>query len=306
MTEPETTMNRRQFLRRLARRYALPGVLFGSGAGSYGLCYGLYEAQRYGVQRIDIAVRNLPEAFDGTTIAYLADTHHGPFNSLKYLQAVVATTNALRPDIVALGGDYVEKRSKYSPFPSHRHYIEPGVAVLAELRAPMGRFAVLGNHDYLVNAGLTRHALARHGLTDLTNTGVWLERGGARLRFCGVDDFRCGHPSLPPALGDMTMADAAVVLSHNPDFVQGIRDPRVDLVLSGHTHGGQVVLPLVGALITSSWYGQKYLQGLRQGPSARVYVTRGLGTTGIPVRVSCPPEIALITLRRPVASTASA
>ena len=298
MTEPGT-LNRRQFLRRVAKRFVLPGVLFGSGAGSYGLCYGLYEAQRYGVQRVDIALRNLPAAFDGTTIAYLADTHHGPLNSLKYLEAVVATTNDLRPDIIALGGDYVEKRPTYSPFPNHRHFIEPGVAVLAKLRGPMGRFAVLGNHDHLVDAKLTHRALARHGFTDLTNTGVWLEREGARLRLCGVDDFRCGHPLLPPALGDMTAGDAAVLLSHNPDFVEGIRDPRVDFVLSGHTHGGQVVLPFVGALVTSSWYKQKYLQGLRQGPSARVFVTRGLGTTGLPVRVSCPPEIVLVTLRRP-------
>ena len=89
------------------------------------------------------------------------------------------------------------------------------------------------------------------------------------------------------------------MLTHNPDFVEQIRDPRVDLVLSGHTHGGQVVFPFVGAPVTSSRYGQKYVQGLRQGPSARVFVTRGVGTTGLPMRFGCPPEVVLITLRRP-------
>ena len=164
----------------------------------------------------------------------------------------------------------------HEPGGSHRRFVVPGVAVLAKLRAPMGRFAVLGNHDYAVDAALTRRALADHGLTELTNAGVWLERGGARLRICGVDDSGRGHPWLTPALGDMTASDAAVVLTHNPDYVEKIHDPRVDLVLSGHTHGGQIVLPFVGALVTASQYGQKYVQGLRQGPSgARVRHARG-------------------------------
>ena len=100
----------------------------------------------------------------------------------------------------------------------------------------------------------------------------------------------------------MTEADAAVVMTHNPDYVERIRDRRVDLVLSGHTHGGQVVFPFVGALVTSSRYGQKYVRGMRRGPSARVFVTRGVGTTGLPVRFGCPPEVALITLRTSAAT----
>ena len=289
-------MSRRQFLGRLTGSIILPGLLAGGITGGYAL----YEAKRCGVLRTEIALRNLPAAFDGTTVALVADTHHGPkMNPLDYIEHVVEMTNALRPDIVALGGDYVERHRHYMPGTSHRRYVVPGVAVLGKLRAPMGRFAVLGNHDYLVDPALTRRALADHGLMDLTNTGVWLERGGARLRFGGVDDCEKGKPLLPPALGDMTAQDAAVVLTHNPDYVQYIRDPRVDLVLSGHTHGGQVVLPVVGALVTASQFGQKYVQGLRQGPSARVFVTRGVGTTGMPIRFGCPPEVALITLRRP-------
>ena len=193
---------------------------------------------------------------------------------------------------------FVQRSHARVPGRTRRRYIVPGVAVLSQLRAPLGRFAVLGNHDHAVAPALTRRALADHGLTELTNTGVWLERGGARLRFCGVDDCRTGRPRLPPALGDMTVDDAAVVLTHNPDYVERIRDPRVDLVLSGHTHGGQVVFPFVGALVTASRYGQKYVQGLQQGPSARVFVTRGVGSIVLPVRFGCPPEVALITLRQ--------
>ncbi len=291
MTSP-VMWTRRQFLGRLAA-----GTLLG-GAG--GTMYALHAAKDCRVERLTVALRNLPAAFEGTTVAFVTDTHHGPGVSLAYLAEVVAMTNALQPDLVALGGDYVQRSRfhRFQPRGSHRHYIEPGVAVLAGLRAPMGRFAVLGNHDRKESAMLTRRALAEHGLTELTNTGVWLERGGARLRLCGVDDWATGRPDLRRALGDATPADACLLLSHNPDFVEKIRDPRVDLVLSGHTHGGQVVLPLIGAPVTASRYGQKYVHGLVQGPSARVYVSRGVGTIGPPVRFGCPPEVTLLTLKR--------
>ena len=290
-------LNRRQFLTRLATRLLLPGVLASGALGGYTL----YEAKRCGVLRLEVALRNLPAAFEGTTIAFLADTHHGPLNPLSYLEDMVAMTNALGPDIVALGGDFVQRHRIRRPGTNDRWYVVPGVAVLGKLRAPLGRFAVLGNHDYGVDPALTRRTLAEHGLMDITNTGVWLERGGARLRFGGVDDCRKGRPRLSPALGDMTADDALVLMTHNPDYVERIRDPRVDIVLSGHTHGGQVVFPLIGALVTSSVYGQKYAQGMCRGPSARVFVTRGVGTTGLPVRFGCPPEVALITLRRAAA-----
>ena len=225
---------RRQLLHHLATRLLLPGMLAGGGLGGYAL----YEAKRCGVLRLDVTLRNLPAAFEGTTIAFLADTHHGPLNPLGYLEDVVAMTNELGPDIVALGGDFVQRHRVRAPGVDDRRYVVPGVAVLAKLHAPLGRFAVLGNHDYGVDPALTRRALADHGLTELTNRGVWLERGGARLRFCGVDDCRKGRPRLREALGDMTDADAAVVMTHNPDYIERVRDRRVDLVLSGHTHGG--------------------------------------------------------------------
>lgn len=290
---PPVMWTRRQFLRRLAAT-ALAG-------GASGVALALHEAKSCVVERVSLALRNLPAAFDGTTVAFVTDTHHGPGVGLDYLAEVVAMTNALRPDLVALGGDYVQRaRFHHLQRPgSHQGYIAPGVGVLGELRAPLGRFAVLGNHDRRESVMLTRRALADHGFTELTNAGVWLERGGARLWLCGVDDWATGRPNLRAALGDTTLDDACLLLSHNPDFVERIRDPRVDLVLSGHTHGGQVVLPLIGAPVTASRYGRKYVHGLVQGPSARVYVSRGVGTIGPPVRLRCPPEVALITLRSP-------
>ena len=247
-------------------------------------------------------MRDLPAAFDGLRVALLSDTHHGPFVPLAYLADVVDLANEQRPDVVLLGGDYVQRRRAAFLHLGidHRRYIAPGIGVLADLRAPLGRFAVLGNHDYVTDAALTRRALRDAGFTDLTNAGVWLERpGGARMRFAGVDDCRRGRPRLRQALGDLRAGGACLLLTHNPDYIERIRDARVDLVLSGHTHGGQVVLPFVGAPVVPSRYGQKYRAGLVQGPRARVFVTTGVGTIGPPVRFRCPPEVALITLRSP-------
>ena len=289
MTRPAPSLTRRQFLTRLA----LTGLLSG-GAGA---AYALREAHRCVVERVEVHPRHLPVPFDGLKIAFLTDTHHGPFVPVSYLEEIVRMTNALRPDVIALGGDYVQRRRPLYPRGNQRHRIAPGIAALAGLRAPLGCFAVLGNHDHKVSAMLTRRALAENGFVELTNTGVFLARGEARLYLCGVDDLRTGKPNLRRALGRCGPADACLLLSHNPDFVEHLSDPRVDLVLSGHTHGGQVVLPLVGAPTTASRYGQKYRSGLVQGPTARVYVSRGIGTIGLPVRWGATPEITLLTLR---------
>ena len=283
-------MTRRQFL----GRFAFASLL----SGSVGTAYALHEAKACQVERLSVALPNLPAAFDGTTVAFVVDTHHGPGVPLSYLEEVVAMTNALRPDIVALGGDYVQRSRYLQPRGGHRHFIAPGIAVLGGLRAPLGRFAVLGNHDRKESTMLTRRALAENGLIELTNRGVRLERGGSHLRLCGVDDWATGQPNLQRALGDARTNDACILLSHNPDFVEEIRHPQVDLVLSGHTHGGQVVLPIFGPPFTASRYGRKYLHGLVQGPMARVYVSRGVGTIGPPIRLGAPPEVTLITLRQ--------
>ena len=192
------------------------------------------------------------------------------------------------PTSSLLAGDYMHRRADY---------IAPGIAELGKLRAPLGRFAVRGNHDNReFDAASSRAALAEAKMPDLNNTGVWLERGGARLRICGVGDLWTDYQDLAAALGDATTDDAVLLLSHNPDFVETIRDPRVGLVLSGHTHGGQVVVPGFGAPIVPSRYGQKYLHGLVQGPCSQVFVTRGVGTITPPVRFLCRPEVVLITL----------
>jgi uncharacterized protein len=280
-----STMDRRKVLKTAG--------LAALGSTAAGLVYPFLEAKWCRVVQQTIAVPNLPRPFQGTTIALLADIHHGPFVPLAYIRHVVSMTNALKPDIVALVGDFVHREEVF---------IAPGIAELGKLKGRLGQFAVRGNHDNRDYHGmenfrpLSRAALAHAKIPDLNNSGSWIERNGARLRICGVGDLWTDHQDLETALGDAADNDAVILLSHNPDFVETLRDRRVGLVLSGHTHGGQVVLPGYGAPIVPSRYGQKYLYGLVNGPSCQVFVTRGVGTVTPPVRFFCRPEVVLITL----------
>ena len=268
--------------RKLFRRAGLA-----AGALGVGLGYPVLEARWCALSRRVVSVPRLPSGFRGTTAAFLTDLHHGPFVPLSYIRHVVDLTNSLKPDLILLGGDYVSKSPRY---------IAPACEALARLRAPLGRFAVLGNHDHWESATESRIQLDRAGVEMVDNRGVWLRRGPDRLRICGVGDLWTDKQDTASALDDADESDAVIMLSHNPDFAEAVDDPRVGLMLSGHTHGGQVVLPGWGAPIVPSQYGAKYLGGLVQGPSGPVFVSRGVGTSGPPVRLLCRPEVVLLTL----------
>lgn len=288
---PRPGISRRRFLRNVA------GTLAAGAAASAG--FGWLEAHHCRVLPVDAPVPNLPAAFHGLRVAFLADTHHSANVPLSYLERVVAMTNALSPDLILLGGDYVHRKWD-DAHPSSLPFIRPGVGVLGKLRAPLGVFAVMGNHDgWGVHVAAIRAALAENHIPELRNRGVWLTRGADRLRLAGTEDLWTGRPNVDAALADARAGDAVLLLQHNPDFVEELRDPRVGLVLSGHTHGGQIVVPGFGwAPRVSSHFGQKYLHGFCRGPGGTpVFVTRGVGTIGPPIRLGCPPEVALLTLR---------
>lgn len=274
-------MNRRMFLKS-AVATAIPATPIAAAS------YGMYEASSVRIERPSLPLPNLPVAFDGLRVAFLTDIHHGPYVSLDYVTSLVRTTLALCPDLIVLGGDYSSHESRY---------IGPCFDVLGGLKAPLGVYGVLGNHDYVDGLSQTRSGFRRAGIMELTNAGVWLDRGTSRLRLAGVDDLWHGSPDLCSALGDARASDACLVLSHNPDFAELVRDPRVGLVLSGHTHGGQINLPLIGAPVVPSRYGQKYARGYVQAPATHVYVSRGLGTATPHIRWNCPPELTLLTLK---------
>ena len=271
-------MNRRVFLKTIAAS-TVPGA---AAAASYGL----YEAGWVEVTRPKLSLPRLPKAFDGMTIAFLTDIHHGPFTSLEYVASVVRTTLALRPDLIILGGDYSLKDTKY---------VAPCFDMLGGLKAPLGVYGVLGNHDYWHGLEETREGFKSAGIRELTNCGVWVERKCSRFRLAGVDDLWMGKVDMAGALGEAKEDAACLVVSHNPDVAEQLRDPRVGLMLSGHTHGGQIVFP-GGAPFVPSHYGQKYLHGVCQAPITTVYVSRGLGCTSVPVRIASRPELTLVTL----------
>jgi uncharacterized protein len=272
----------------ISRRKFLKSASLAAAGTALGVGYSFVEAKWLEVNRVTLTVPNLPEAFKGKTVAFLSDLHHGPHVPLDYIRHTVDVANGLNADLILLGGDYPHRGVRF---------VEPCIHELARLRAPLGVYAVLGNHDHYDGVQpFVSAALKRAGIPELTNRGTWIESGSDRLWLCGVGDFWEDVQDLPAALHRTTEQDAVILLSHNPDYVEHIDDPRVGLVLSGHTHGGQVNLPIIGAPIVPSVYGQKYVQGLVQGPMAQVFVTRGIGTITPPVRFLCRPEVVLITL----------
>ncbi len=282
-------MNRRKFLRLSAKA--------GTAALLCGGIYGAVEAKNLGVTKLSVRIPKLPRSFHGMKVAFLSDLHHSAEVPAPFLRRAVAMTNALEPDLVVLGGDYVTAGWRYVLQGTGNKYIGPCFDILKNLRARHGVFAVLGNHDQRAGAAAICAVIRRTGFHLISNSGVWLGAGDDRLRVCGVEDLSTQRPDIVPALGDATSSDAVLLVSHNPDFAETITDTRVGLVLSGHTHGGQVSLPVVGALILPSGYGQKYRYGYVQSPRTQTYVTSGVGTLPLAVRIGAPAEIALITLQ---------
>ena len=278
-------LTRRRFLRRLLRL----------GAGLTGLAavttaYGFWEASQIRIRRAVIRLPGLPQPFAGKTIAVLADFHHGPFVGLDFIRQAIRLANALTPDIFALVGDFAHKGTHCA------EQLPPCLEALSQLAAPLGVFAVPGNHDMQNGGQVYRDAIRETPLTDLTNRCVRLSAGGESLWLAGLDDLWWGKPDLNAALRGIPEGAAVVLLCHNPDFAEDAPDSRVGLVLSGHTHGGQAYLPVLGSIFLPSKYGNKYRCGLVQGPASQVFVSRGLGEAGVPIRLNCPPEINLLTL----------
>jgi predicted MPP superfamily phosphohydrolase len=283
--EAPPPLTRRRLLRRALRAGAGLSCVAGLAAG-----YGFWEASQVRVCRQAVAVPRLPAAFAGKTVGVLADLHHGPFVGLEFIRAAVRLAGSLAPDLFALVGDFAHKGAEAAD------RLPACLGALAGLRAPLGVFAVPGNHDMPEGGRLYRRAVAATPLADLTNRCVRLSAGGEELWLAGVDDLWWGRPDLKAALRGVPAGAAVVLLCHNPDFAEREPDGRVGLMLSGHTHGGQVYLPVAGAPWVPSKYGDKYRCGLVRGPASQVYVSRGLGEAGVPVRLNCPPEIDLLTL----------
>jgi predicted MPP superfamily phosphohydrolase len=219
----------------------------------------------------------------------IADLHvAGPDMPPSRLARIVGQVNALRPDIVLIAGDFVTERRSAS----HLYGPEAAVAPLAALRAPLGTWAVLGNHDHWLGAGATGRALARIGVHVLINDAAQV----GPLAIGGLDDAFTGHDQLAPTLVRLRrLPGARILLSHSPDpFPQVPAD--VGLMLAGHTHCGQIRLPLIGAVSTMSAYGERYACGLVRENGKVLIVTAGLGTSILPLRLGAVPDLWLVTI----------
>jgi uncharacterized protein len=260
------------------------GLGAASGLAAYA---GLFEPFDYEVTETDVFIGGLPRAFEGFRVAQVTDVHHSRLVPLAEVRRVVELTNSARADLVVLTGDYTTAR---------RGYIEPCAEALGGLRAPEGVWAVLGNHDHYNDAELTTRALERRGVNVLANANTTLRRGGEELSLAGVDDWGWGKSDWARALGGLDLSRPSLLLSHEPGVLDLPQTRGVSLILSGHTHGGQVCLPLVGAPARFV-EAFRYLRGLYERDGVQLYVSRGTGMIGLPVRLGARPEVAVLRLR---------
>ena len=226
----------------------------------------------------------LPLARTGSlTIAHLTDLHLSPWIPRDYLADTVDQCNRLRPDLTVLTGDFISQSIVYAP---------PCAELVGRLRAPLGVFAVLGNHDHWLNAETVTEALMEAGVTPLTNRAARLPNGAWLV---GIDDVWAGRPRLAVALQSVPLDAPLVLLSHNPRGFDRLAD-RPALVLSGHTHGGQVALPGVKRVLPPDMAGTPYVEGWYRDGAKQMYVSRGVGMVFPPVRFRVPPEFSLFTI----------
>ena len=258
------------------------------------------------VTKLGIDIPTFPAALEGFTIAQLGDFHLGEHVSRDQVRRAVEMTNALAPDLIVLTGDFVTGSASYSA---------PCAEELARLEAAYGAYAVVGNHDNWTDADNVSANVEAAGIVVLRDEARAIEVGQSRLWLLGIEDtgytagffggffgdFRAIWDEKRQRLAEMLEGvpddEPRLLLVHNPDFTEMLPEGRIDLALCGHTHGGQVRLPLLGAPVVPSCFGDKYAQGLVQGPSGLVYVNRGIGLIPPAVRFNCRPEVTLVCLR---------
>jgi uncharacterized protein len=252
-----------------------------------------WEPSSLEVHRVTLALPRWPAAQSGLTVALLSDLHVGsPYYGTAKLEEVVRTLNGAHPDLVLLAGDYVIGGVRSGSF------VEPETvaSILSKIDAPLGVYAVLGNHDWWFDGPRVSAALAAEGISVLDDESRHVRGEGYDFWLVGLGDLWERKPRVDDVLSAVPDDGSPVLaFTHNPDLFPEIPD-RVTLTLAGHTHGGQVRFPFIGSPIVPSRYGERYVRGLVVEEGRHLFVTTGLGTSMIPVRFGVPPEIALLTL----------
>lgn len=246
------------------------------------------EANTIEIERIQINLRRLPKALDGFRIVHLSDIHHSPLTNLEHIIRAVEISNDLQPDMFVLTGDYVSHEPEY---------IQPVAEVLGGLRSKYGTFACLGNHDHWTDAELVTESFEQNSIRMLINEGFRFTARGESFWLCGVDDYMLGKTDVRAALRGSLPNEMKVLLAHNPAILNRAAYANIDLMLSGHTHGGQVKLREPRERILFPNRRRRLRSGLHHRKNTQIYITRGIGTVVLPVRYQCPPEISVLELR---------
>lgn len=248
------------------------------------------EPNRLSITRREIQIKNLAPELDGFTIGQLSDFHYKPEKDHSLMEKVVAAVNAEQVDFLALTGDYItEDASVLAPLMEH----------ISQLESKYGAAAIMGNHDGWTSArGIFRRSFEKIGIPFLINQNTKIDINGTPLHVAGSDYVWLGAPDVAKTLKGIPSDSPVIALVHEPDFFDNMRAVRdIDLQLSGHTHGGQCRVPLIGYAPVKVDYGKKYIYGHYQQDRSQIFVSRGTGTSGLRVRFACPPELVVLTLR---------
>lgn len=277
--------------------------------------YMAVEAAIVRVEYADVYLNDLPAEFDGTRILFLSDLHVDHFNSSERAAELVNRLQTLAPDLLLLGGDY-SSTDISTPLLTGLHLSTPQqlrdqeqtwrdrfFLLIQQFDAPLGKYGVRGNHDVELDA--LREAMLLGDVTLLQNQAVEIHKDGATLLLVGLDDWAAGEQAPRALAQQVNSSDCALVLSHNPDALPSLNNQPardggawVDLMLSGHTHGGQITLFGYKPLLLNSIYGERYWRGWISENRAHLLVSNGVGATFVPLRLGAPPQAHLITLHR--------
>lgn len=268
------------------RKFIKKGLLLVGGA----VLFSPVPLQRYAisVNRYRIHLENLPMEFDGFRILHFTDLHHGELLPISMVKHIIRMANNVKADVIACTGDYVVKSKTTSE-------LIPVWKELSELQAKDGVFAVLGNHDHWADRELCLDLLENSGIS-LRHRSLSVERNDKKIWFTGAGDLWEDDFGVNSALKDVPDTDVKILLAHNPDTADINFDKHFDLVLSGHTHGGQVKLPFLGYPFIPV-NNKIYSQGLIDNGRCKVFISRGIGCSSVPVRFNCYPELALLELK---------
>ncbi|RYG74115.1 metallophosphoesterase [Lentibacillus lipolyticus] len=280
-------MNRRTFIKRTLGGLA---TLFGLGGGSYYYAHDI-EPRMLSIQEEELASANIPTVFDGFKIIQFSDTHIGFHYSLDQLSKLTDEINDQNPDLIVFTGDLVDEPHTY-------HWNNELIEILQRLQANYGKYWIYGNHDHGgYGTDIVKNVMDKAGFQLLKNEHTTIEYNSGQILLAGIDDVVLGKPDLEAALANADTEAFTILLAHEPDYANNTVHFPVDVQLSGHSHGGQVRFPFIGHLYTPL-YAQQYVQGkhsLRN--NLTLYVNRGIGTTRLPYRFLCKPEIHVFRLQ---------